>query len=180
MVKSTIIKCTSGLIGLGCLIYALVTIIAILGMAGGISRDAVAIELSQYVSISDASLIVEADSRVSSKLLVSISEKRLSSDAMTVLLLHPQFPQGRRSALISAGKDGFYVDNACLRDELTDEDVRAWVGRTSVSESMLEYALKECDRLSSESKDIIRQRIRTTFSYRLRRLLDFGFDKKFK
>lgn len=142
-------------------------------MAGGISRSEVERELSLYVDGAYAQLIVRDAPCVDTNVLVSVSSKRLSSEAITILLLHPLFPQWRRSELIAAGQDGFYLGNACLSDRLTDEDVQYWISRSSVSESMLESALK-CKNLSEESKNMIRQRIRKTFSYRMRRLFNTG------
>lgn len=142
-------------------------------MAGGISRYEVECELSRYIDGDDAKLIVRRDLCVDTNVLISVSFESLSSETMTILLLHPLFPQWRRSELIAAGRDGFYLGNACLSDRLTDDDVHCWVNRSFVSESMLENALK-CKRLSDKSKNTIRQRIRKTLPYRMRRLFNVG------
>ncbi len=140
-------------------------------IAGGIDKEDVRCELSRYIDGDDANLIVRGELCVDTNVLVRVSFESLSSDAMTILLFHRLFPQWRRSELIAAGRDGFYLGNACLFDRLTDEDVHCWVGRSYVSETMLEAALK-CKNLSDESKDTIRQRIRKTLSYRMRSLFN--------
>ena len=146
-------------------------------IAGGISRRDVESELSRYIDGDTAHLIVKESLCVDTNALVRISFENLSSDAMTLVLLHPSFPQWRRSELIAAGRDGFYLDNACLSDTLTDEDVHHWVNRSSVSESVLESALKSKN-LSDESKDKIKQRIRKTLSYRMRLLFGTGQERE--
>lgn len=145
--------------------------VAICDMAGGISRNEVKYELSQYVFVNEAAKIIRNELCVDTNLLVRISTNNLSSDAMTVLLRHPLFPQWRRNEVIDEGRDGFYLDNAILDGSLTDEDVQHWVKQFFISESLMECALKDCPNLSEESKSLLRQRIENTFIYRLRKLI---------
>lgn len=136
-------------------------------IAGGISRDEVESELTRYTTSNEAKLIVRNGLCVDTNTLLSVSTNSLSAEAITILLLHPLFPQWRRNELIAEGRDGFYIGNACLNDRMTDEDVQHWLKRSSVSESLLEQALK-CNKLSEQSKNAIRRRIRNSFSYRMR------------
>lgn len=145
--------------------------VAVCDMAGGISLDEVESELTRYVASNEAKLIVRKELGVDENLLLRVSTNNLSSEAITILLLHPLFPQWRRNELIAEGRDGFYLGNACLNDGLTDEDVQHWLKRFFVSESLLEQALK-CKKLSERSKNAIRLRIRNSFSYRMRALFN--------
>lgn len=140
-------------------------------IAGGISRDEVKTELTRYVTSNEAKLIVRKELGVDANLLLSVSTNNLSSEAITILLLHPLFPQWRRNELIAEGRDGFYLDNACLNDGLTDEDVHHWLKRFTVSETVLRQALK-CKNLNEQSKNAIRLRIRNSFPYRIRALFN--------
>ena len=100
-------------------------------ICGGISRDRVVGELSRYVSPYEAQLIVKRNPAVKGSTLEELSRKWLiGDDALTLLLLHPNFPQARRSELIRAGKSAHYLPNAsdCLWPSVTDEDVREMLG----------------------------------------------------
>ena len=155
-------------------IMAVVFLAAICTMAGGISLSNVAFELSRHIGSWDAERIVSDDSSVETNLLVDLSKKNISSEAMTVLLLNKSFPQWRRSELIAKGREGFYFDNACTYNQLTDEDVHSLLKRRFVLVSTLEQALR-CESLKEETKDIIRQKLKRTFLHRCRMLLDGWF-----
>ena len=94
----TMSKLTKAILGLSLAIAAGCDI-------GPISHESVVNSLSRYVSESVARRIVDDDKNVSPETLAELSEKQgVSYDAMTILLLHPNFPQERRSDLIRRGK----------------------------------------------------------------------------
>lgn len=128
-----------GLVWLGC------------NLAGGISHRAVAESLSRYVPMTVANQIVDGDYGVPSDTLVELSKKWLiDSDDMTMLLLHPNFPQKRRSELIRKGKSAHYLQNASWRQTITDEDVVAMLESGCGKSYVLRQTL-ECRGLSADT-----------------------------
>ena len=122
-------------------------------ICGGISRDRVAGELSRYVTPYEARMIVNGNPSVKGELLEALSRKWLiDDDARTLLLLHPNFPQARRSELIRVGKSCHYLSNATdyRRSCITDEDVKAMLDSGKFSHYILRQAL-ECHGLSADS-----------------------------
>lgn len=120
---------------------------------GPISHARVADELARYVTPHEARRIVERDCTIPGSLLEELSGKwLLDDDAITLLLLHPNFPQTRRSAMIRTGKSAYYLENAshCLYPSITDEDVKAMLTRGKYKHCILRQTL-ECRGLSNES-----------------------------
>ena len=128
-----------GLLWLGC------------NLAGGISHRAVAESLSRYVPMTVANQIVDGDCGVPSDTLEELSKKWLiDSDDMTMLLLHPNFPQERRSELIRKGKSAHYLQNASWRQTITDNDVVAMLASGRGESYVLRQTL-ECRGLSADT-----------------------------
>ena len=112
---------------------------------GPISHERVVDSLSRYVSESVARQIVNDDKNVSPETLAELSEKRgVSYDAMTILLLHPNFPQERRSDLIRRGKSAHYLANASdvQRQTITDEDVKAMLEARGIKDYLWRQTLE--------------------------------------
>ncbi len=120
-------------------------------IAGGISHERVVASLSRYVPESVARQIVEKDRRVPSDTLAELSEKWfVDSDDLTLLLLHPNFPQKRRSELIRKGRSAYYLRNAPSHGSLTDDDVAAMLESGDDREYILRETL-ECKGLSADT-----------------------------
>ena len=120
-------------------------------LAGGISRQAVAESLSRYVPMTVAMQIVERDPRVPADTLAELSKKiLLGGDEMTMLLLHPNFPQGLRSELIREGKSAHYLPNASMHQTITDDDAMAMVESGRGKSYVLRQTL-ECRGLSADT-----------------------------
>ncbi len=120
-----------GLLWLGC------------NLAGGISHRAVAESLSRYVPMPVAMQIVDGNGGVPPGTLVELSGKfLLGGDEMTMLLLHPDFPQDRRSELIRKGKSAYYLPNASMRQTITDEDVAAMLESRRAEHYVLRQTLE--------------------------------------
>ena len=120
-------------------------------LAGGISHRAVAENLSRYVPMTVAMQIVEGDPRVPPDTLVELSKKIfLGGDETTMLLLHPNFPQERRSELVRKGKSAHYLANASLRQTITDDDVVAMLASGKDEHYVLRQTL-ECRGLSANT-----------------------------
>lgn len=120
-------------------------------LAGGISRQAVAESLSRYVPMTVAMQIVERDPRVPADTLAELSKKiLLGGDETTMLLLHPNFPQGLRSELIREGKSAHYLPNASMHQTITDDDVMAMVESGRGKSYVLRQTL-ECRGLSADT-----------------------------
>ena len=119
---------------------------------GPISQESVVNSLSRYVSESVARRIVDGDKNVSPETLAELSEKRgVSYDAMTILLLHPNFPQERRSDLIRRGKSAHYLANASdvQRQTITDADVGAMLEARDINDYIWRQTL-ECGGLAPD------------------------------
>jgi len=121
-------------------------------IAGGISDERVVKSLSRYVSESVAWRIVNSDKNVSPETLAELSEKGVGYDEMTLLLLHPNFPQERRSDLIRRGKSAHYLANASdvQRQTITDKDVEAMVDASDINDYIWRQTL-ECGGLSPDT-----------------------------
>lgn len=120
-------------------------------LAGGISRQAVAESLSRYVPMTVAMQIVERDPRVPADTLAELSKKiLLGGDETTMLLLHPNFPQGLRSELIREGKSAHYLPNASMHQTITDDDAMAMVESRRGKSYVLRQTL-ECRGLSADT-----------------------------
>lgn len=120
-------------------------------LAGGISRQAVAESLSRYVPMTVAMQIVERDPRVPADTLAELSKKiLLGGDETTMLLLHPNFPQGLRSELIREGKSAHYLPNASMHQTMTDDDAMAMVESGRGKSYVLRQTL-ECRGLSADT-----------------------------
>ena len=120
-------------------------------LAGGISRQAVAESLSRYVPMTVAMQIVERDPRVPADTLAELSKKiLLGGDETTMLLLHPNFPQGLRSELIREGKSAHYLPNASMHQTITDDDAMAMVESGRGKSYVLRQTL-ECRGLSADT-----------------------------
>lgn len=120
-------------------------------LAGGISRQAVAESLSRYVPMTVAMQIVERDPRVPADTLAELSKKiLLGGDETTMLLLHPNFPQGLRSELIREGKSAHYLPNASMHQTITDDDAMAMVASGRGKSYVLRQTL-ECRGLSADT-----------------------------
>jgi hypothetical protein len=120
-------------------------------LAGGISRQAVAESLSRYVPMTVAMQIVERDLRVPADTLAELSKKiLLGGDETTMLLLHPNFPQGLRSELIREGKSAHYLPNASMHQTITDDDAMAMVESGRGKSYVLRQTL-ECRGLSADT-----------------------------
>ena len=120
---------------------------------GPISHERVVDRLSRYVSESVARQIVNDDKNVSPETLAELSGKRgIGYDEMTILLLHPNFPQERRSDLIRRGKSAHYLANAsCVqRQTITDEDVKAMLEARGINDYLWRQTL-ECGGLSPDT-----------------------------
>ena len=120
---------------------------------GPISQESVVNSLSRYVSESVARRIVDGDKNVSPETLADLSEKRgVSYDAMTILLLHPNFPQERRSDLIRRGKSAHYLANASdvQRQTITDADVGAMLEARDINDYIWRQTL-ECGGLAPDT-----------------------------
>ena len=100
-----------------------------------------------------------------------MSSNNISREAMTVLMLHPLFPQERRNELIIQGMDGFYLDNATLRNTITTEDALAFIKSDFVTESELDQLL-ECDICNDEMRTLVMERKQRLLSCRLRRMIN--------
>ena len=142
-------------LGAGSLTCVLLAIFDVGGcsICGGISRDRVAGVLSRYVTPYEARMIVDGNPSVRGELLEELSRKWLiDDDARTLLLLHPNFPQARRSELIRAGESCHYLSNAThyRRSCITDEDVKAMLDSGEYSHYILRQVL-ECRGLSADS-----------------------------
>ena len=119
---------------------------------GPISHERVVDSLSRYVSESVARQIVNDDKNVSPETLAELSEKRgVSYDAMTMLQLHPNFPQERRSDLIRRGKSAHYLANASdmQRQTITDADVGAMLEARDINDYIWRQTL-ECGGLAPD------------------------------
>ena len=120
-------------------------------LAGGISRQAVVESLSRYVPMTVAMQIVERDPRVPVDTLAELSKKiLLGGDETTMLLLHPNFPQGLRSELIREGKSAHYLPNASMHQTITDDDAMAMVESGRGKSYVLRQTL-ECRGLSADT-----------------------------
>ena len=120
-------------------------------LAGGISHRTVAESLSRYVPMTVANQIVERDTRVPSDTLAELSKKiLLGGDETTVLLLHPNFPQERRSELIREGNSAHYLPNASMHQTITDDDAMAMV-ESGRGESYVLRQTLECRGLSADT-----------------------------
>ncbi len=135
-------------------LVSVLLLICAVGCANGpISARYVVKSLSRYVSESVAWQIVYNDKNVSPETLAMLSEKwGVGYDEMTTLLLHPNFPQERRSILIRRGKSAHYLPNASLvsRQIITDEDVKAMLEAWHIDDYIWLQVL-ECAGLSPES-----------------------------
>ena len=138
--------------------YARMILVTSLALAAGcefgpISHERVVDSLSRYVSESVARQIVNDDKNVSPETLAELSEKRgVSYDAMTILLLHPNFPQERRSDLIRRGKSAHYLANASdvQRQTITDADVGAMLEARDINDYIWRQTL-ECGGLAPDT-----------------------------
>ena len=120
-------------------------------LAGGISHRTVAESLSRYVPMTVSNQIVERDTRVPSDTLAELSKKiPLGGDETTVLLLHPNFPQERRSELIREGNSAHYLPNASMHQTITDDDAMAMVASGRGESYVLRQTL-ECRGLSADT-----------------------------
>ena len=122
-------------------------------IAGGISDEYVVNSLSRYVSEHVARQIVNDDKSVPPDTLSELAEKQgIGYDEMTILLLHTNFPQKKKSELIRRGKSAHYLDNASssLCPKITDDDVVAMLEARGVNEYILRQTL-ECRGLSPDS-----------------------------
>ena len=142
-------------IGAGAVVCALLVVCNAGGCAicGGISHDRVAENLSRFVTPYEARMIVDRNPSVKGETLEDLSRKWLiDDDTLTLLLLHPNFPQARRSELIRAGKAAHYLPNAtdCLWPRVTDDDIRAMLATGRYSHYILRQALACCG-LSADS-----------------------------
>ena len=120
---------------------------------GPISHERVVDSLSRYVSESVARQIVNDDKNVSPETLAELSGKRgIGYDEMTILLLHPNFPQERRSDLIRRGKSAHYLANASgvQRQTITDEDVKAMLEARGINDYLWRQTL-ECGGLAPDT-----------------------------
>lgn len=138
-------------------------------LAGGISRQAVAESLSRYVPMTVAMQIVERDPRVPADTLAELSKKiLLGGDETTMLLLHPNFPQGLRSELIREGKSAHYLPNASMHQTITDDDVMAMVESGRGKSYVLRQTL-ECRGLSADTyRAVYRKWVSGVRGYELR------------
>jgi hypothetical protein len=135
------------------LVSVLLLICAVGCDIGPISKRGVVKSLSRYVSESVAWQILHDDKNVSPETLAMLSEKwGVGYDEMTTLLLHPNFPQERRSILIRRGKSAHYLPNASLVScqTITDEDVKAMLEAWHIDDYIWRQVL-ECAGLSPES-----------------------------
>ena len=120
---------------------------------GPISHERVVNSLSRYVSESVARQIVNDDKNVSPETLAELSGKwGIGYDEMTILLLHPNFPQERRSDLIRRGKSAHYLANASgvQRQTITDEDVKAMLKARGINDYLWRQTL-ECGGLAPDT-----------------------------
>ena len=120
---------------------------------GPISHERVVDSLSRYVSESVARQIVNDDKNVSPETLAELSGKwGIGYDEMTILLLHPNFPQERRSDLIRRGKSAHYLANASgvQRQTITDEDVKAMLEARGINDYLWRQTL-ECGGLAPDT-----------------------------
>ena len=120
-------------IGLGAGLLACV-LLAIFGdggcsICGGISWKQVVPRLARCTDANTAEKIFYNDRSVSSNELERLSHCWVGDDALTSLMLHPNFPQERRSELIRGCEGYWYFVNARDRGTLTDEDVLAIIER---------------------------------------------------
>ncbi len=153
-----------------CMLTALF-VMAIANMGGGINMSNVATEFARFADCDLSKKIVEQDINIDVRELVRMSFNNISREAMTVLMLHPLFPQERRNELIIQGMDGFYLDNATLRNTITTEDARAFIKSDFVTESELDQLL-ECGICNDEMRTLVMERKQRLLSYRLRRRIN--------
>ena len=138
--------------------FARIILVSSLALAAGcefgpISDERVVDSLSRYVSESVARQIVNDDKNVSPETLAELSGKGgISYDEMTILLLHPNFPQERRSDLIRRGKSAHYLANASgvQRQTITDEDVKAMLEARGINDYLWRQTL-ECGGLAPDT-----------------------------
>lgn len=98
-------------------------------ICGGIMGRQVVPRLARYTDVNTAEKIFYNDRSVSSNELERLSHCWVGGDALTSLMLHPNFPQERRSELIRDCEGYWYFVNARDRGTLTDEDVLAIMER---------------------------------------------------
>ena|GEM_PF-4253995 len=153
-----------------CMLTALF-VMAIANMGGGINMPKVAAEFARFADCDLSKKIVEQDINIDVRELVRMSFNNISREAMTVLMLHPLFPQERRNELIIQGKDGFYLGNAILRNKITTEDAMAFIESDFVTESDLDRLL-ECGICNDEMRTLVMERKQRLLSYRLRRMIN--------
>jgi hypothetical protein len=142
IILGSITKCAFAIIGVAVLVNGC-------DIAGGISHGYVVKSLSRYVPESVAWQIVNGDKNVPPDTLLELSEKwRIGHDEMTMLLLHPNFPQKKRSELIRSGKSAHYLANASSgHRSITDEDVAAMLEARGINDYLWRQTL-ECGGLS--------------------------------
>lgn len=153
-----------------CMLTALF-VMAIANMGGGINMSNVATEFARFADCDLSKKIVEQDINIDVRELVRMSFNNISREAMTVLMLHPLFPQERRNELIIQGMDGFYLDNATLRNTITTEDAMVFIKSDFVTESELDQLL-ECDICNDEMRTLVMERKQRLLSCRLRRMIN--------
>ena len=81
---------------------------------------------------------------------ITEDENLLGGDETTMLLLHPNFPQGLRSELIREGKSAHYLPNASMHQTITDDDAMAMVESGRGKSYVLRQTL-ECRGLSADT-----------------------------
>ena len=91
-----------------CMLTALF-VMAIANMGGGINMSNVATEFARFADCDLSKKIVEQDINIDVRELVRMSFNNISREAMTLLMLHPLFPQERRNELIIQGMDVFQL-----------------------------------------------------------------------
>ena len=153
-----------------CMLTALF-VVAIANMAGGINMSKVATEFARFADCDLSKKIVERDINIDVRELVRMSYNNISREAMTILMLHPLFPQERRNELIIQGMDGFYLGNAIMRNTITTEDAIAFIKSDFVTESELDRLLK-CGICNDEMRTLVMERKQRLLSYRLRRMIN--------
>ena len=153
-----------------CMLTALF-VVAIANMAGGINMSKVATEFARFADCDLSKKIVERDINIDVRELVRMSYNNISREAMTILMLHPLFPQERRNELIIQGMDGFYLGNAIMRNTITTEDAIAFIKSDFVTESDLDRLLK-CGICNDEMRTLVMERKQRLLSYRLRRMIN--------
>ena len=158
---------------LGAMLVVAATVLFFHGLthlAGGIDMQVVMSEFARYEGYDLARRIIQRDADIPTNVLVKMSRNDISGEAMTVLLLHPSFPQNRRNELILQGKSGFYRINA-IPDKMTKDDVVSFINSGFFFESELD-SLLDCSICDEELKSQILARKEKMLSFRLRGMIN--------